>query len=85
MKRVVPIVVTDDRVTDLFVESWANEPQENGSCLSDDTMPVSSDDQLAHDLDRVTRAMPWNYDPGEIEHEAAARIRAAFQLDEVES
>ena len=89
MKRVVPIVVTDELTNVVKVTKFRdNGPEAQGNMEHRGLRFVSvpSDDQLTRALDLITQEMvasggTW---PFPAEREAAARIRAAFQLDEVE-
>jgi hypothetical protein len=76
VKRIVPVIVTDPRVDQIFVEQTTG-PYE--TVVSADHIPVPEDDQHREDLDAVTRYF-FGRVPTE-PNDAAMRLRAAAGLD----
>ncbi len=81
MRRPVVVWVDDPEVTHVEVRPWpalsADEEQQAFS------VPVPRDDRLARDMleaVRIVESSGWSH-----RHDLAARIRAAFGLDEEEA
>ncbi len=90
MRRPVVVWVDDPRVDELTVRHlWPGDPYEGiigpriRHVIQEDKALVPPDDQLTRDIReavRIVESSGWSH-----RHKLAARIRAAFQLDEEEA